>query len=147
VKAQEGKTGRVFVLKLENGDIIPDCIEKFATEKCVRSALCILIGAIGAGRLVVGPERDDLRPVQPMFYALEGVHEIAAVGSIFPAEGGTSRLHMHGALGRGTVARTGCVRPGLEVWELGEAIIMEIVGIDMVRKSDPGTGFEVLSAK
>jgi len=147
MKAQEGKTGRVFVLRLEHGDIIPDCIEEFATEKRVCSALCVLIAAIGGGRLVVGPERSDQRPVQPMFYALEGVYEAAAIGTIFPAEGGTARLHMHGALGRDGVARTGCVRPGIEVWEIGEAVIIEIVGIDMVRKADPSTGFELLSGE
>jgi len=147
MKAQEGNTGRVFVLKLESGDIIPDCIEQFATENRVRSAVCILIGAVGSGRLIVGPEHGQVKPVQPMFYGVEGVHEIAAVGTILPTKGGTARLHMHGSLGRDGIARTGCVRPGIEIWELGEAVIMEILGIHIARMSDPSTGFEVLSAK
>ncbi|KDR94128.1 hypothetical protein SAMN02745945_00812 [Peptoclostridium litorale DSM 5388] len=33
MKATEGKLGRVFVIRLEEGDILPDCIEEFASVK------------------------------------------------------------------------------------------------------------------
>lgn len=31
--ASEGRLGRVFVLRLEDGDRVPDCIEAFAAER------------------------------------------------------------------------------------------------------------------
>ena len=35
MKASEGKIGRVFVVRLEDGDVVPDCIERFAAEKSI----------------------------------------------------------------------------------------------------------------
>jgi uncharacterized protein len=29
MKATEGRIGRVFIIRLEDGDIVPGCIEKF----------------------------------------------------------------------------------------------------------------------
>ncbi len=144
MKAAEGKVGRVFVLRLEDGDRIPDCIEAFAAARGIRGAFCALVGGIGGGRLVVGPHSADALPVTPLVHELLGVHEIAAVGTIFPSEDGSPRLHMHGALGREGWTRTGCVRPGLDVWKLGEVVLLEILGADLVRRRDPATGFEVL---
>jgi predicted DNA-binding protein with PD1-like motif len=79
-----------------------------------------------------------------MIHELLGVHEVAAVGTVFPAEDGPPRLHMHAAPGREGAARTGCVRRGIEVWKLGEVVLLEVLGVDLVRRVDPGTGFEVL---
>jgi len=33
MKACEGHIGRVFVIRLEDGDMVPECIERFAAEK------------------------------------------------------------------------------------------------------------------
>jgi predicted DNA-binding protein with PD1-like motif len=33
MKASEGKIGRVFILRLEDGDVVPGAIEKFAVAK------------------------------------------------------------------------------------------------------------------
>jgi len=35
MKACEGRIGRVFVMRLEDGDMVPQCIERFAEEKGV----------------------------------------------------------------------------------------------------------------
>ncbi|MBI5016467.1 MAG: DNA-binding protein [Deltaproteobacteria bacterium] len=145
MRTAEGTVGRVFVLRLEDGDRIPECIERFAAEKGLLRAFCTLLGGIGEGRLVVGPEDATGRPVVPMTLGLVGVHEIAAVGTLFPAEDGTARLHMHGALGREDETRTGCVRQGVDVWQVAEAVVVEIVGTNLVRKLDPVLGFQVLS--
>lgn len=145
MKAAEGKIGRVFVLRLEDGDRVPECIERFAAEKKIEAAYCALLGGIGSGRLIVGPEDGEAKTIVPMAHVLSGVHEAAAVGTIFPAEDGTPRLHMHAALGRDGNTRTGCVRAGIEVWKIGEVVIMEITGTGMMRRVDPDAGFELLA--
>ncbi len=142
----EGRIGRVFTLRLEDGDRVPECIEAFAKEKGIFRAFCALVGGIGRGRIVVGPQRADASPVVPMVHELLGVHEVAAVGTLFPTQDGEPRLHMHAALGREGSTRTGCVRQGVEVWKLGEVVLLEILGADLVRRVDPATGFEVLDA-
>ena len=35
MKACEGRIGRVFVIRLKDGDVVPQCIERFAEEKGV----------------------------------------------------------------------------------------------------------------
>ena len=145
MRYSEGKISRVFVLRLEDGDRIPDVIESFASEKSISRAMCMVVGGIDqGGTIVVGPEDSRSMPPVPMLFELKGVHEILALGTIFPDQEGKPRLHMHAALGRQGVARVGCTRPGIEVWKLGEVVLLEITGSTACRRSDPATGFEMM---
>ena len=54
MKSSEGQVGRVFVIRLEDGDTVPDCIERFAEENGVMLGQAILVGGIGGGEVVVG---------------------------------------------------------------------------------------------
>ncbi len=143
MKYSEGKIGRVFVIRLEDGDTMSEVIESFAQENNLRRGMCILIGGIGAGRIVVGPKDSQSIPVVPMIFGLEGVHEICAVGTIFPDNDARPRLHMHAALGREGKSISGCIRPGIETWKLGEVIVLEIVDNNAHRQDSPA-GFQVL---
>lgn len=143
----EGRIGRVFVLRLGDGDRIPDAIETFAKTRGVSAALVAALGGLENGRLVVGPKDGKALPPDPMQIAIEAVHESAAVGTLFPDQNGTPRLHMHATLGRGESARTGCVRPGLDVWKIYEVVVIEITGTDLARSHDPATGFELLGRR
>ncbi len=147
MKCSQGSLGRVFVLRLEDGDRIPDTIESFATEHNVQRAFCALLGGVGPGRLVVGPVDGDASPVEPMYHAIDDIHEAAAVGTLFPNADGEPKLHMHSALGRAGDTHTGCVRAGLDVWKIAEVVIMELTGISMTRRLNQATGFEILEEK
>ena len=141
----EGTIGRVFVLRLEDGERLPQVIEDFAGEHQLEGAMVILIGGVGDGsRMVGGPERQSGRGVVPLVHILAGIQEILAVGTLFPDESGRPMLHMHGAAGREGGAAVGCTRAGMDVWLVGEVIILEIVGSGGRRKKDPGTGFQLL---
>lgn len=144
MKAARCIAGRVFVLRLEEGDRLPDCIENFARENGVLQAHVTLVGGIGGGRIVVGPAWDQNGSIRPLTHELAGVHEAAGVGTLFPDEEGRPVLHMHAALGREGLTRTGCVRTGVVVWTIAEAVVTELLGGDLVRKRDPATGFELL---
>lgn len=147
MKYSEGNIGRIFVISLEDGDELPRAIEEFAAEKGIAGGMCILVGGIDdGGNIVVGPRDGETLPPEPMLYQLVGVHEIAAVGTLFPDSEGKPKLHMHAALGRDGQTRSGCIRPGVNVWKLGEVIILEILNTTAVRKLDPATGFELLQA-
>ena len=87
MRYSEAGLGRVFVVRLEDGDSLPEAIEDFAREKGVRHAACLLVGGVrGGSRLVVGPESEEAMPPVPVTLALAGVHEAAGVGTIFPDE-------------------------------------------------------------
>ena len=144
MKACEGQVGRVFVLRLEDGDIVPSCIERFAEENKVFAGHVILIGGIGGGEIVVGPRRSDERPPQPMLLPLDGAHEVVGIGVLVAGQDGKPSLHIHAALGRAGQTISGCLRPGVTTWLIGEAILYEIVGVDAARVRDEESGFELL---
>ena len=54
---------------------------------------------------------------------------------------------MHASLGRGDKAVTGCIRMGIDIWHIGEVIILEITDAAACREKDEKTGFEFLEIK
>ncbi len=145
MKYSEASHGRVFVIRLEDGDVLHESLEAFAAEHGVRSAGVIAVGGADEGSvLVVGPERGDARPVIPMERALAGVHEIAGTGTVFPNARGEPVLHMHLACGREGETTTGCARRGVKVWTVMEILLFEITGTTATRVTDPAMGFELL---
>jgi predicted DNA-binding protein with PD1-like motif len=144
MKSSEGKIGRVFVLRLEDGDIVPECIEKFCAEKKIKYGQAVLIGGIGGGQVVSGPRFSDKMPPDPMLLPVDGAHEVVGVGIIAPDKDGKPVLHIHAALGRAGHTLTGCLRPGVTTWLVGEAIIYEITGANARRLPDKASGFELM---
>ena len=144
MKASEGHIGRVFVIRLENGDVIPDCIERFASERKISLGQVLIIGGIGKGQVVVGPRDSDEMPPEPMLIPIDGAHEVVGIGLIASNKQGQPVLHIHAALGRSGNSTTGCLRPGVTTWLVGEAIIHEILGVDAVRVLSKDTGFDLL---
>ncbi len=144
MKASEGKLGRVFVIRLEDGDKIPASIERFAAEKKISVGQVILIGGIGDGEVVVGPRRTHEMPPEPMLLPVDGAHEVTGVGIIAPDKNGKPKLHIHASLGRAGKTTTGCLRPGVTTWLVGEVVIVEILGTDAVRLPDKKATFELL---
>ncbi len=146
MKYSQAKPGRIFVLRLEDGDIVHETVERFAVEKGISAAALIAVGGADEGSLlIVGPENGRVSPVCPMQYVLDGVHEIAGVGTLFPAaEGGRPVLHLHLAAGRNDTSATGCVREGVRTWHVIEIILWELTGTLAVRRRDAATGFALL---
>lgn len=137
--------GRVFILRLEDGEILHETIEAFAADHSITAAAVIAVGGADEGsKLVVGPEHGRSKPVIPMEHVLADVHEIAGVGTIFPDKDGKPILHMHIAGGRNDRAITGCVRCGVKVWHVLEVILFELVDTTARRLMDEETGFELL---
>ena len=145
MKAAEGKIGRVFVIRLEDGDILPGTLEKFAEKKRIKNGFVLLVGGIGSGQIVVGPRYSDEMPPDPVLLPVDGAHEVVAVGILAPGEDDRIVLHIHGSLGRSGQAKTGCLRPGVSTWLVGEAIMYEIMGVNVRRIKDKESGFELLS--
>ncbi len=144
MKSCEGRVGRVFVIRLEDGDVLPHCLEHFAQENGVLVGQVILVGGIGRGEVVVGPRQSDVRPPEPMILPIDGAHEVAGVGVLAPGEDGKPHLHIHAALGRSGNTTTGCLRPGVYTWLVGEVVLYEILDASAARVMDPQSGFTLL---
>jgi predicted DNA-binding protein with PD1-like motif len=147
MRASEGHLGRVFVIRLEDGDVLPDCIEKFAEKNGVSIGHVILVGGIGEGQIVVGPRDSQKMPPEPMLLPIDGAHEVAGVGVLAPGEDGKPVLHIHAALGRSGQTMTGCLRPGVTTWLVAEAILYEIIGAKVSRRKDKKSGFALLEPR
>lgn len=142
---QQGSIGRVFALRLEDGDRLPDSLEAFAKEQGLDAAMVIYVGgAKGGSRLVVGPDAAQTDAIVPLVHTLTGIQEVLGVGTLFPDEGGEPVLHLHAATGREGEATVGCSRAGVEVWLVGEVIILEILGTGGCRRAEAPSGFSLL---
>ena len=145
MKYSEAKYGRVFVIRLEDGDILHECIEKFARENDVKAGFLMAVGGADKGsKLVVGPKEGRAKNINPMEYILDEVHEITGTGTLFPDEKGEPKLHMHIAGGRKDTTKTGCVRKGVKVWHILEVVLVELTDTEAKRVMDEKTGFELL---
>ncbi|MBI4763330.1 MAG: DNA-binding protein [Deltaproteobacteria bacterium] len=145
MKYSQAKQGRIFIIRLEDGEILHETIEHFAAGQGVKAAYMIVLGgADSRSRLVVGPEYGRATPVDPMTHELDDVHEIVGTGTLFPDEDGKPMLHMHVASGRRDSTITGCVRTGVKIWQVVEVILIELLDTTAHRRLEPELGFKLL---
>ena len=146
MKYSEAKQGRTFVIRLEDGDVVHECIEQFAIENDIQSAALIILGGADIGSaLVAGPQGTGrTTPIEPNVEILKGVHEVTGTGTIFQNEEGKPELHMHMACGRTDKTLTGCIRRGVRVWHVMEVVVFEFADSSAQRKLDIETGFQLL---
>jgi len=145
MKYSEGKIGRVFVIRLDDGDELPGCVERFAGEHKIVVGQAILVGGIASGEVVSGPRRNNELPIDPMLVPVDGVHEVVGIGVLAPDSRGKPTLHIHAALGRAGATITGCLRTGVKTWLVGEVILYEILGAHVARLPDKISGFDLLT--
>jgi predicted DNA-binding protein with PD1-like motif len=146
MKYSQATQGRVFVIRLEDGDVIHQEIEGLARRESIEAAaLTILGGADMGSTLVVGPEDGRAGTIQAMEHVLDNVYEIVGTGTLFPDVSGEPVLHMHIACGRQAGTVTGCIRRGVKTWQVMEVILVELVGTRAKRVLDSATGFELLN--
>ena len=146
MKYSEAKQGRIFVIRLEDGETVHEEIEKFAREQSITAAAMIIVGGADEGsKLVVGPESGRAKTINPMEHILDNVHEIAGTGTLFPDEEGNPTIHMHMACGRNANTVTGCIRNGVKVWQIMEVVLFELIDTTGKRVLDPDIGFKLLN--
>lgn len=139
---QEARIGRIFLLKFSDGEDLLQEITKFADTHNIKAAWLQFLGALKQGKLVTGPEKPELPPV-PVWQEFSRAWEVIGVGNLF-WEGDSPRLHVHGALGKGGDTLMGCLRQETEIYLVAEALLMEIVGLNVGRRLDPNLGVSML---
>ncbi|HOC38491.1 MAG TPA: DNA-binding protein [Thermodesulfobacteriota bacterium] len=145
MKYSTARQGRTFIMRFEDGDIVHEEIERLAQQEAISSAAIIIVGGADNGsKLVVGPKDGAASPGVPLYHVLSAVHEVAGVGTLFPDEEGKPLLHLHMACGREESAVTGCIRTGVRVWKIMEAVLIELVDTTGKRVFDLETGFKLL---
>lgn len=140
----EGRAGRVFVLRLDDGEDLMASIERFVIEKKIESAMIHILGALREGRIVTGPEKPVIPPT-PHFEPLADGWEMIGLGTVYPSEEGP-KIHLHASFGREKAALTGCLRGESCAFLILEAVVLEIVGTAARRERDERTGLHLLIA-
>ena len=133
----EGQIGRVFVVRIDDGEDFLVSMRQFITDKDIQSGAVIFLGALMNGRMVTGPEEPVIPPV-PHFVMFEGGWEVFGVGTIYPGENGP-HLHYHASVGRAGHALTGCLREKATTYLIVEAVILEFTGLHGKREFDKYT--------
>jgi len=139
---QIGRMRRVLVARLHDGEDLYGEIESLAAREDVRNAAVVVVGGLRSGKVVVGP-KNLTGPIEPRFVEFDDAREIAGVGTIFCDETGP-KLHLHGAIGRGTETLAGCPRGGAKVFCVLEVVIFEFDGVLAAREMDPQFGLKLL---
>jgi predicted DNA-binding protein with PD1-like motif len=144
LKYLQGKTGRVFVARLDHGDDLLGELKLLAEREKVEAAVLYVIGALKEASLVVGPEECSLPPV-PVWRKFDDCREIVGVGTMFRDREGQPVFHLHGAIGRGDACLMGCVRGESEVYLVAEVIILELLDTGAMKDFDPASGLKMLT--
>jgi predicted DNA-binding protein with PD1-like motif len=142
MKYQVGEIGRVIVARFEDREDALKNIADIAKKENIRSAVFYLIGGLRQGRVVVGPEKEELPP-KPVWKEIKESHEVLGIGTIFWQED-EPKIHFHGAFGKKDMIKVGCLRETSETFLVLEAVIIEIEGIDARREFDQASGLTLL---
>ena len=133
----EGQLGRVFVVRIDNGEDLLTSVSQFIGDKSVSAGTILFLGALMNGRMVTGPEEPVIPPV-PHFVMFEGGWEVFGIGTIYPGEGGPN-IHYHASVGRSGHALTGCLRETAVAYLVVEVVILEFTGLSARREYDEKT--------
>lgn len=148
MKYSQAALGRIFIIRLEHKERLPQVIDAFCDSHNIKRGFCLFVGGIRkGGDVVVGPENEDDVPPNPLLHKLKGTHEIVGVGTIFPDKNGKPVLHAHASLGRQGKAVTGCIRPGIDTWKVVEVILLELESKQGARLMDNSLGLALLDPK
>ncbi|HET6516486.1 MAG TPA: DUF296 domain-containing protein [Thermodesulfovibrionales bacterium] len=142
MKYQVGQIGRVIVSRFEDKEDVLGNIITIVKKENIRAAAFYLVGGMREGKIVVGPENEELPPV-PVWRELGESHEIVGFGTVF-YQGEEPKVHFHGAFGKRDSIKVGCLREKSETFLVLEALIMEINGVTAVREFDPLSGLTLL---
>ncbi len=133
----EGSLGRIFVLRMDDGEDLIAMLQKFVREKKIESCMALFIGAIRDGRMVTGPEEPVVPPV-PHFEPFDDAWEVFGMATVYPSAKGP-KMHIHSALGQRREALLGCIRERAKVYLVVEAVLFEFSGLSVRREWDEGT--------
>jgi predicted DNA-binding protein with PD1-like motif len=142
MKYQTGKPGRIIVAKFDDHDDVIGNLSTIASKENIRAGVFYLVGGMREGKIVVGPEKDELPPI-PVWKELGESHEVLGLGTIF-WQNDEPKIHFHGAFGKKDMVKVGCLREISETFLVLEAIIIEMEGIKATRELDPVSGMVLL---
>ena len=137
----EASMGRIFVARVDHGEDLLIEMRAILEKEGILRAVMLILGALGEGSLVTGPE-EPVIPPSPHRVEFEGGWEVVGIGTVYPGEDGPA-IHLHGSLGHGERALTGCIRDRAGTYLVTEVVILELQDLPVKRTGDPKTGLSL----
>lgn len=128
---QAGNTGRVFYIRLDDGEDLHAGITELVSKENVRCAWFHVFGGLRRAGVVIGP-REPVMPPEPVWKDVNDTREVVGTGSVF-WDDDKPLIHLHAAMGHHGETLTGCVRKDIKVYLILELMLVEVVGIDVTR--------------
>jgi predicted DNA-binding protein with PD1-like motif len=138
----QGRLGRVFVARLEDGESIYDAVTEIARREVVAAAAVLAVGGVRRAKVVTGPENPTGKIV-PHVEEFDDARELVGIGTLFLQDGAPS-LHFHAGIGRGDSALVGCPRVEMSVFLVLEVVIIEMADVNAARVLDEASGLNLL---
>ena len=138
----QGRLGRVFVARLEDGESVYDAVTEIAGKEGIASAAVLAVGGMRRGRVVTGPETPAGKVV-PHIEEFDDARELIGIGTLFQQDGAPA-LHFHAGIGRGNSALVGCPRVEMSVYLVLEVVIIEMLDVNAERALDEASGLNLL---
>ena len=134
-----GRMGRVFYVRFDHGDDLLEGLQALVLKEEIHCAWFELFGGQRRTSVVVGPE-EPVMPPSPVWRQLDDVRELCGIGSVF-RDRGEPLVHLHGALGHRGETITGCIRERAEVYLVVEAVVYELLDMEISRPLFDRGGF------
>jgi len=138
MRYSSARMGRIFVARVDHGEELLAELRALLAKEGVSHAVMLLVGALREGSLVTGPE-EPVVPPSPHWVRFGDGWEVLGIATVYPGEDGPA-IHLHGSVGRGERAYTGCIRGGSETYLVIEVVIFELAGLRVRRSHDGETG-------
>lgn len=135
------KVGRTFIIRLERGDFLKESISKLAQEEG------IINGVVVSGIATFDEALFQMTTTYdyPIQYHIEHLHEPLELtnldGTIINSE-----PHIHGTMSSAENTWAGHIMDGCRILYLGEIVIQELLGVNLIRKEDEN-GVRLISEK
>ncbi len=126
-----GKIGRVFYVRFDHGEDIFDGLKKLVMKENLLGSWFQIFGGVASANVVIGP-KEPIMPPDPVWQHVDNVNEILGTGSIFWNED-EPLIHLHAALGHHGESVIGCVRQNAAVYLVIEAVVFELVDMQISR--------------
>ncbi len=137
----EGRIGRIFYIRIDHGEDLFAVLQDFIEERAIKAGIIHFLGALREGRMITGPKQTVLPP-DPSYESYGGGWDAFGLATITQGRD-RPHIHFHGSVGKGRQALTGCLRELATTYIIVEAIVIEMVGIELVRRMDPLTGLDL----
>lgn len=128
---QAGTAGRIFYVRLDDGEDLHEGIKDLVTRENIRCAWFHIFGGLRSAGVVIGP-REPVMPPDPVWQDVKDAREVIGTGTVF-WDVDQPLIHLHAAMGHHGETLTGCVRKDSNVYLVIELMLVEVVGIDITR--------------